>query len=204
MIGQVPSAMRANLQWTAKTIRCARSALVTTLSALLWMRIYSGHRVCAQTAPKWDANAAGAFVDPKAVQLLQQVEKRLRAIRTLSAVCTHTLHRASSPSHTSVLVRSSRVRLMRPNFTRIDSALQYQKRGETLWHKVPHFRTDASDGRTEWTVYTGDQEFDKRKATADGHGLSFKDRFPSTASSIPKTSSLQGFNYCARKVSCGA
>jgi peroxiredoxin len=67
---------------------------------------------------------------------------------------------------------------MRPNFTRIDSALQYQKMGETVWHKVPHFRTDASDGHTEWTVYTGEQEFDRRKAAADGHNLSFKDLDP--------------------------
>lgn len=114
------------------------------------------------------------------MQLLAQVKTRLHSIRTLSAVCTHVnrKHRGQSHSGTSVIIETRRIRLMRPNFSRIDTVLLYKKAGEKQWHNTPDFQTDASDGQTEWRVYPADHEFDRGKASANGKDVWLYDVAP--------------------------
>src|SRR5690242_9608428 len=61
-------------------------------------------------------------VDSRVLALLRRVQSQMHSIQTLSVVCTHTLRRRKTlpQSNTSVLVQTRRIRLMRPNYTRID------------------------------------------------------------------------------------
>ena len=174
----MPLTKHANLK--RKTVRCVRAVLTLTAAAVLWTLCRTC--ACANAGPKLGEHLrAVASVDPRALQLLAQVKGRLHSIHTLSAVCTHTQHHhkvLSSRARIAVLVRTCRVRLMRPNFSRLDTALRYQQMGKTDWHKVPQFRTDVSDGQTKWTLYQSEQEFHTGKTAADGHGLAFHDLAP--------------------------
>ncbi len=168
----------ANVKMRVETASGIRGTLMIALAAVLWANsIISTH---AETVPKTgDTAHAEAFVDPQAVELLKKVLRRLRSIRTLSGVCTHTTRRqhGGSPFHTDVLVSASRIRLMRPNFTWTTTALLSQKAGGKVL-RASQFRTTASDGHREWTVYHSGHEFYTGKVAADGHGLSFKDLAP--------------------------
>lgn len=119
-------------------------------------------------------------VDTRALELLARAQTRLQSVRTLTATCTHTIRRLPgvSPTGTTTLQRVRRIRLMRPNFLRVDTTLRYLKAGETRWHEVASYRTDASDGTTEWSVDPPTREFGSGRAAADGRGLTLRDVMP--------------------------
>ena len=111
-------ANHVSLKKSAKTARRAMCALAIALTILWW----SGPdaRANAETTPDASVNSSeAAFIDPGAMKLLEQVQRKLRSIRTISVVCTHTTlqFKGLSPSHTAAFVQTTRARLMRPNLT---------------------------------------------------------------------------------------
>jgi peroxiredoxin/outer membrane lipoprotein-sorting protein len=155
-----------------RAIPAGRGTLSLGMVILLWaipgLCLPVGSASQAGPAPQ-----ATVRIDAQALKLLAQVQRRMSSLRTLSAVSTHTQRRlkGASPTQTAAFVLKSQVCLMRPNLTRIETALLSRKTGEKVWNSTPHFRTEACDGRRAWTVFHNEHTFDTGQAPRDGRSL---------------------------------
>lgn len=114
-------------------------------------------------------------VDPAAISVLNRVQARMKAIRTLSGTCTFTLTsntKQGAPHAPRVMVEAMQVRFSRPNLARMVASLAYHDpAASSPWERSPKFETIASDGKTYWREYHFSHEFETWRVDPNGHDI---------------------------------
>ncbi|MBN9503675.1 MAG: hypothetical protein BGO01_04890 [Armatimonadetes bacterium 55-13] len=100
-------------------------------------------------------------IDAGALELLKVAATRLKNLNSLELTATRTLERKAPVSgQSSQIIRNEiQVKILRPNFALIRSALSTRKAGEKSWERIPDWRTFASDGHQAWLLYGHRKEY---------------------------------------------
>jgi len=118
-------------------------------------------------------------IDPKAMALLIKVEEHLRNVKTLSADCLYIRHYKRPADKVFTTLRQRiHVKLMRPNFARIDEDIAFRRGDDAQWQPTQPFSVIASDGKRGWMFHPTDKEYQTWPSNANGTDIRVTDIQP--------------------------